>query len=39
MKRFVPWEFMPSDPVDTALQFHLALIQVQKMRIKDSDSS
>ena len=39
MKRSVPWDsailFVPSDPIDTVLQFHLALIQVQKMRVKD----
>ena len=39
MKRSVPWEsaiiIHPSDPIDTAPQFHLSLIQVQKMRIKD----
>ena len=27
--------FIPSAPIDTALQFHLALIQIQKMRIKN----
>ena len=39
MKRSVPGEsaiiFISSDPIDTAHKFHLALIQVQKMRIKD----
>ena len=27
--------FIPSDPIGTALQFHLSLIQIHKMRIKD----
>ena len=39
MKRSVPWEsakvFISSEPIDAALQFHLALIHVQTMRIKD----
>ena len=39
MKKSVPWEsaltIVTFRSIDTALQFHLALIQVEKMRIKD----
>ena len=39
MKKSVPWEgaiiIHTSNPIDTALQLHLVLIQMQRMKIKD----